>query len=184
MKCQYKLNLVLLVSIRKVSFSALGRWDRQPIWPLPSAVARAGSRRSARRYRSSPPRKPLISLPGQKMPTFRIGNCQSLIRGFRMDTNYTLRLKLGDVFLQAAGHITAASLNVQGSIAFSTYACNMVKMLIRSTMAMLCFSVNRKMLPSWPTRPEAAVATDMLCGEIILQLCASSSANSIRAYGA
>ena len=30
---------VVLVSVRKGSFSALGRWDRQPTWPLPVAVA-------------------------------------------------------------------------------------------------------------------------------------------------
>ena len=38
---------------------------------------------------------------------------------------------------------------------------------ITSTMAMLCHRVNRKRSPSRPTSPEAAVATDMLCGEII-----------------
>ena len=32
-----------LVSVRKGSFSALGRWDRQPTWPLPSAVAAEAS---------------------------------------------------------------------------------------------------------------------------------------------
>jgi hypothetical protein len=51
---------VVLVSVRKGSFSALGRWDRPPIWPLPSAVVQAGSRRSARRYVGTPPRNPSL----------------------------------------------------------------------------------------------------------------------------
>ena len=62
--------------------------------------------------------------------------------------NYNGSSKLGKVFLLAEGHIPATFVNHQGSIAFSTYACRIVKMLIRSTMAMLCLSVNRKMLPS------------------------------------
>jgi len=33
------------------------------------------SRRSARRYASTPPRNPSVSLPVRKMPPFRIGNC-------------------------------------------------------------------------------------------------------------
>ncbi len=51
-----------VVFVRKVPFSAPGRWDRQPTWPLPSAVAQPGSRRSARRYIGTPPRNPSISL--------------------------------------------------------------------------------------------------------------------------
>ncbi len=74
----------ILVSIRKGPFSALGRWDRRPSWPLPSAVAQAGSRRSARRYQCTPPRNPSISLPVRKMPPFRIGKCP--VWGFQTET--------------------------------------------------------------------------------------------------
>ena len=50
---------------------------------------------------------------------------------------------------------------------FNTYACKSVSTEMTSTMAILCFRVNRKMVPSSPTRPVAAVATAMLWGEII-----------------
>jgi len=109
-------KLAELVSVRKGSFLALGRWDRPPIWPLPSAVAQAGSRRSARRYIGTPPRNPsLRQAQGKLFPcTFRCGAGQSgdggapnctrqdekcllserkprgawnLSRGFRMDTS-------------------------------------------------------------------------------------------------
>ena len=68
-----------LVSVRKVPFSALA----VSIFWFPCAA-----------YLSTPPRKPSISLPGRKMPTFRIGNCQYLIQGFRMDTRRG-RLRFG-----------------------------------------------------------------------------------------
>ena len=38
-----------------------------------------------RRTKRTPPRKPSLSFPGRKMPPFRIGNRESLIRGFRME---------------------------------------------------------------------------------------------------
>jgi hypothetical protein len=61
----------------RVLFRPGGRWDHWPDWPLPSAAAQPnlGSRRSARRYSSTPPRNPSISSPGRKMPHLRIGNC-------------------------------------------------------------------------------------------------------------
>jgi len=52
---------VVLVSVRKESFSAL-------------AVSIFGV--SCAAYIGTPPRNPSISLPGRKMPPFRIENCQ------------------------------------------------------------------------------------------------------------
>jgi len=39
-----------------------------------------------RRSAATPPRNPLISLPGRKIPRFRSGNRSCLIRSFRMET--------------------------------------------------------------------------------------------------
>jgi hypothetical protein len=39
-----------------------------------------------------------------------------------------------------------------------------------STLATLCFRVNRKIVPFSPTRPVAAVATAMLWGQIIFSV--------------
>jgi hypothetical protein len=51
-------------------------------------------------------------------------------------------------------------------------------------MATLCPRVNRKMLPSSPTMPLAAVATEMDCGEIILpQTPPEELAATVRAGG-
>ncbi len=55
----------------------------------------------------------------------------------------------------------------QGSIHFNTYAWSKVRTQMNKTIPGLCLRVNRKMLPSSPTRPLAAVATEMLWGEII-----------------
>jgi len=62
-----------LVSVRKGCF-------------FPLAVSIFGFACAA--YQCSPPRKPLISLPREKISAFRIGNQQFLIRSFRMETNY------------------------------------------------------------------------------------------------
>jgi hypothetical protein len=88
---------VVLVSVRKGSFSALGRWDRPPIWPLPSAVVQAGSRRSARRYVGTPPRNPSLRRAQGKLFPCQDEKCLlserkprgawNLSRGFRMDTS-------------------------------------------------------------------------------------------------
>ncbi len=64
-----------------------GAWEPGP--PADLATAFGGGRRgcgglyhrsqrSARRYRCTPPRSPSISLPGRKMPPFRIGNSHVL----------------------------------------------------------------------------------------------------------
>ena len=84
-----------LVSIRKRSFSALAvsiiglacaaypspypspKGGGYTVHPLP--LGEGGQRPS-----EGPPRNPSISLPGRKMPRFRIGNQQFLIRSFRI----------------------------------------------------------------------------------------------------
>ncbi len=42
------------------------------------------------RIKGTPPRNPSISLPGQKIPRFRVGNQKWRIRSFRMETNFSL----------------------------------------------------------------------------------------------
>jgi hypothetical protein len=64
-------TFITLVSVRKGCF-------------FPLAVSIFGFACAA--YQRTHPRKPSISLPEEKLPAFRIGNQQFLIRSFRMET--------------------------------------------------------------------------------------------------